>query len=179
MVPPPPSTTKGALTAPELYDQYVNLRSSFGAPLNGSVPENVTRYLDDQSDWIAQTAAERGREDPFWNMAGLIFAQFQGLQAGYNVVAVEELPLFAFRLLNWWAIRKGEGRGGGVVEVHDPAFCFRIPQRCGDLFDIVPAGVLLCTAYQYYLCLCRFSFDLSPKRRRLQCARICARTLPA
>eukprot|EP00049_Salpingoeca_infusionum_P011479 m.199418 g.199418 ORF g.199418 m.199418 type:complete len:533 (-) comp14943_c0_seq1:2649-4247(-) len=101
---------EGVLTASEIYDQHHNLLAVFSSLANGP-NQNMTSFLKTQTAWV-DANVKNNTQDPFWVQVGLIMAQYQGLQDGYDSVAPSNMSLdwFAFALLN----------------------------GCGDMFDLIP-----------------------------------------
>lgn len=103
---------EGALTAHHIYTNYLNnMDMTFGTD---TVPKEVEDFFHSQDAW-ARIEADANKNTTFWQHVGAIFAQFDGLVAGYKHAAadsnVPELPIVAFQVLN------------GI----------------GDLFQIIPA----------------------------------------
>eukprot|EP01104_Vermistella_antarctica_P009221 TRINITY_DN2354_c2_g1_i1.p1 TRINITY_DN2354_c2_g1~~TRINITY_DN2354_c2_g1_i1.p1 ORF type:complete len:603 (-),score=165.15 TRINITY_DN2354_c2_g1_i1:6-1736(-) len=77
---------EGALTQVHIYQHSINFIPLF-CP-NGSIPENVTSFLQQQDQWLrTQVNATLNENDPYWIQMGHVVAQHDGLMAGYADVA--------------------------------------------------------------------------------------------
>lgn len=93
---------EGALTAAEIYDNYVNVQNSFGEVLADGPPKCLTDFLSAQDAYLRGNVASLNSSVPFWSQLGLIFGQYDGLVQGYTVnhAPNQDLAPFAFQLLN-------------------------------------------------------------------------------
>eukprot|EP00755_Sulcionema_specki_P035816 Sspe_Gene.21958::Locus_8269_Transcript_1_1_Confidence_1.000_Length_1883::g.21958::m.21958 len=107
---------EGLLTAPRIWEHYLNMYDAhFGGRTKEQV-EKVKAFMAKQDQW-AREQIRANTNDPFWRQVGNIFAQFDGLVAGYNKAADD--GVYPVPPLSTWA--------------------FQVLNGDGDLFQIIPA----------------------------------------
>ena len=101
---------EGALTSERITQATNNLYCQINC--TGSVPAEITTYLDEQLAWTEAQIASNP-DDPYWSFNSVTLQQWKGLMEGYAQTAADPVAdvLWAMRLVNF----------------------------VGDLFDIKPA----------------------------------------
>lgn len=77
---------EGILTARQIWDHYVNMRSFF-LPNNTDLEGKIRKYFMKQDKWMTSMIKQFGTSDPFWRHVSYINAQLDGLYDGYKTVA--------------------------------------------------------------------------------------------
>ena len=94
---------EGALTASRIHQNYDNILYTVTKDFNftAEVMEKAKTWFQKQDEWTRMMIMSN-KDDPFWRRVGLLFAQFDGLVAGYqeNCAQEEMLEVFAFQMLN-------------------------------------------------------------------------------
>ncbi|EFJ51951.1 hypothetical protein VOLCADRAFT_103148 [Volvox carteri f. nagariensis] len=144
---------EGYLTAARIYDHHYNLKQYFVVMLNESESLELSlNWLERQEEWAnAQVRSPPpGEEEPYWQLLGLVQAQFEGLVGGYQARAKQEQQQRqqqqrqeARRLAGGDGGRSGSGEGGygdddvrvGWLERRDLMFM----NSNGDVYDIIDA----------------------------------------
>ncbi|GIL42922.1 hypothetical protein Vafri_750 [Volvox africanus] len=132
---------EGYLTAARIYDHHYNLKQYFVGMLNVSESlELSVNWLERQEVWVNEQI-RAAPEDPYWQLLGLVQAQFDGLVGGYKARARQEQQR---RRARRRLVGRGGGRGGdefdddvavGWLERRDLMFL----NSNGDVYDIIDA----------------------------------------
>eukprot|EP00753_Platysulcus_tardus_P015584 PLAT5104.1.p1 GENE.PLAT5104.1~~PLAT5104.1.p1 ORF type:complete len:554 (+),score=259.67 PLAT5104.1:12-1673(+) len=93
---------EGALTQTRIFE-YVQDMSNWTLNITPGtgVPPALTKWFDSQDAWMREQVSSQ-KDDPLWQQMGLILAQFDGIQAGYNATAPSDQAVgqFGFRIIN-------------------------------------------------------------------------------
>eukprot|EP01062_Namystynia_karyoxenos_P021923 TRINITY_DN18365_c0_g1_i1.p2 TRINITY_DN18365_c0_g1~~TRINITY_DN18365_c0_g1_i1.p2 ORF type:complete len:569 (+),score=213.54 TRINITY_DN18365_c0_g1_i1:81-1709(+) len=109
---------EGLLTAPRIWEHYINMYQAHFGDMAAEDVAKVRSFMAEHDKW-SREQIKANPDSPFWRQVGNVFAQFDGLVAGYNAAAadgvypVSQLDLWAFQVLN----------------------------SDGDLFQVVPAVI--------------------------------------
>uniref|UniRef100_A0A0B6ZKH3 Phospholipase B-like n=1 Tax=Arion vulgaris TaxID=1028688 RepID=A0A0B6ZKH3_9EUPU len=93
---------EGVFTARQMEDQFTNLFNTFfPSPVNKKLITKLNEWFIDQRNW-AEYMIQANPNDPIWRHSSYIFAQLDGLYAGYKASASgnKTLDLFALNFLN-------------------------------------------------------------------------------
>jgi len=109
---------EGMLTAPRIWEHFHNMFPSHFKSLNSSELAAVRDFMTTQDAWTREQIKSNGDTPGFWRQQRNVYAQFDGLRAGYNAVAETKYPV-------------------GNLDVFD----FQVLNSDGDFFQVVPAVV--------------------------------------
>lgn len=84
------------------FDHQINLSLPvLDAPNNQFIPQLIMNFTLAQREWNLQQVASNNQTDTFWRQTGLVYAQLQGVYAGYQDVAP---PATSIPDFNWFLL---------------------------------------------------------------------------
>eukprot|EP00123_Amoebidium_parasiticum_P011864 comp20950_c0_seq1/m.28009 comp20950_c0_seq1/g.28009 ORF comp20950_c0_seq1/g.28009 comp20950_c0_seq1/m.28009 type:complete len:553 (-) comp20950_c0_seq1:50-1708(-) len=74
---------EGFLTAEHIYNHFMNnYEATYG--VNKTQPPEVLAWFREQNQWARRLASKYAAQDKFWGVVNSLYAQFDGLMAGYK-----------------------------------------------------------------------------------------------
>ncbi|KAL5516228.1 hypothetical protein EMCRGX_G001509 [Ephydatia muelleri] len=136
---------EGALTQSDTYYNFVNLNYTFFDGCTVHEVKKVKEFLETQRTWMVEMMSSN--QSAYWYYMGLIYAQFEGLVYGYNMVAPpnQQLDTFAFDFLcgggDFWDILSyiSPGRRPDLATMSKEELDFYLASgHCSALIKVLP-----------------------------------------